>query len=206
MHYWYIRYNMIEISEKILKFQQCVPSQSPTNHPICCHLVYHCLCTEKKISQFKWNFDKTLPIISIRLNAAEPYIFSRNNFHFFRHILSCRAKTSKHMVKENIGQFNHSLWPSFAQQNIFDKLNRFLRYHQTMVQKWWNSAFHHWRILISRYLTNLFSLSKIFCSAKLEQSIHMNCSISFLVKCLLVLAVQDKMLRQWWTRSGRIAL
>ena len=73
IHYWYIRHNMIEISEKILKFQQCVPSQSPTNHPICCHLVYHCLCTEKKISQFKWNFDKTLPIISIRLNAAEPY-------------------------------------------------------------------------------------------------------------------------------------
>ena len=65
IHYWYIRHNMIEISEKILKFQQCVPSQSPTNHPICCHLVYHCLCTEKKISQFKWNFDKTLPIISI---------------------------------------------------------------------------------------------------------------------------------------------
>ena len=116
IHYWYIRHNMIEISEKILKFQQCVPSQSPTNHPICCHLVYHCLCTEKKISQFKWNFDKTLPIISIRLNAAEPYIFSRNNFHFFRHILSCTTKTSKHLVKKNIGQ--STLWPSFGQQNI----------------------------------------------------------------------------------------
>ena len=118
IHYWYIRHNMIEISEKILKFQQCVPSQSPTNHPICCHLVYHCLCTEKKISQFKWNFDKTLPIISIRLNAAEPYIFSRNNFHFFRHILSCTTKTSKHLVKKNIGQSNCTLWPSFGQQNI----------------------------------------------------------------------------------------
>ena len=118
IHYWYIRHNMIEISEKILKFQQCVPSQSPTNHPICCHLVYHCLCTEKKISQFKWNFDKTLPIISIRLNAAEPYIFSRNNFHFFRHILSCTTKTSKRLVKKNIGQSSCTLWPSFGQQNI----------------------------------------------------------------------------------------
>ena len=128
------------------------------------------------------------------------------NFHFFCHILSCTAKTSKHMVKRNIGQFNHSLWPSFAQQNIFDKLNRFLRYHQIKVQKWWNSAFHHWRILIWRYLTNLFSLSKIFSVAKLGQSIHMNCPIFFLIRCLLVLAVQDKMLRQWWTCSGRIAL
>ena len=118
IHYWYIRHNMIEISEKILKFQQCVPSQSPTNHPICCHLVYHCLCTEKKISQFKWNFDKTLPIISIRLIAAEQYIFSRNNFHFFRHILSCTTKTSKHLVKKNIGQPYCTLWPSFGQQNI----------------------------------------------------------------------------------------
>ena len=106
MHYWYIIHDIKEISEKILKFQQCVPSQSPTNHPICCHLVYHCLCTEKKISQFKWNFDKTLPIISIRLNATEPYLFSRNNFHFFRHILSCTTKTSKHLVKKNIGQSN----------------------------------------------------------------------------------------------------
>ena len=74
MHYWYIIHNKKEISVKILKFQQCVPSQSPTNHPIWCHLVYQCLCTKKKITQFKWKFVKTLPIISVRLYAAEPYI------------------------------------------------------------------------------------------------------------------------------------
>ena len=131
--------------------------------------------------------------------------FSRNNFHFFCHILSCIAETSKHSAKRNIGQFNHTLWPSFAQQNVLDKLNIFLRYHQIKMQKRWNSAFHHWRILIWRYLKNLFSLSKIFLWSKLGQSIQMNCPILFLIRCLLVLAVQDKMLRQWWTRSGRIA-
>ena len=109
------------------------------------------------------------------------------------------------MAKRNIGQFNHTLWPSFAQQNVLDKLNIFLRYHQIKMQKWWNSAFHHWRILIWRYLKNLFSLSKIFLWSKLGQSIQMKCPIFFLIRCLLVLAVQDKMLRQWWTRSGRIA-
>ena len=88
--------------------------------------------------------------------------FSRNNFHYFCHILSCIAEISKHLAKRNIGQFNHTLWPSFAQQNVLDKLNIFLRYHQIKMQKRWNSAFHHWRILIWRYLKNLFSLSKIF--------------------------------------------
>ena len=132
--------------------------------------------------------------------------YHRNNFHFFCHILSCIAETSKHLAKRNIGQFNHTLWPSFAQQNVLDKLNIFLRYHQIKMQKRWNSAFHHWRILIWRYLKNLFSLSKIFLWSKLGQSIQMNCPILFLIRCLLVLAVQDKMLRQWCTRSGRIAL
>ena len=65
MHYWYIIHDIKEISEKILKFQQCVLSQSPTNLSICCHLVYQCLCTEKKITQFKWKFMKTLPIIHL---------------------------------------------------------------------------------------------------------------------------------------------
>ena len=132
--------------------------------------------------------------------------FSRNNFHFFCHILSCIAETSKHLAKRNIGQFNHTLWPSFAQQNVLDKLNIFLRYHQIKMQKRWNSAFHHWRILIWRYLKNLFSLSKIFLWSKLGQSIQMNCPILFLIRCLLVLAVQYKMLRQWWTRSGRMLI
>ena len=50
MHYWYIIHDIKEISEKILKFQQCVPSQSPTNHPNYCHLIYQCLCTQKKIT------------------------------------------------------------------------------------------------------------------------------------------------------------
>ena len=35
------------------------------------------------------------------------------------------------------------------------------------VWKWWNSAFHHWHILIWRYLKNQFSLSKIFFWSKL---------------------------------------
>ena len=35
--------------------------------------------------------------------------FSRNNFHFFCHILSYIAETSKHLAKRNIGQFNHTL-------------------------------------------------------------------------------------------------
>ena len=83
-----------------------------------------------------------------------------------------------------------TLWPSFAQQNIFDKLNIFLRYHRIKVQKWWNSAFHHWRALIWRYFKNLFRLSKIFCWSKLDQSIQMNCPIFLLIRCLLVLAVQ----------------
>ena len=48
IHYWSITHDIKEISEKILKFQRCVPSQSPTNLPICCHLVYQCFCTEKK--------------------------------------------------------------------------------------------------------------------------------------------------------------
>ena len=58
---------------------------------------------------------------------------------FFCHILSCIAETSKHLAKRNIGQFNHTLWPSFAQQNVLDKLNIFLRYHHIKMQKWWNS-------------------------------------------------------------------
>ena len=77
-------------------------------------------------------------------------------------ISSLTCYTSKHLARSNIGQFNHTLWPSFAQQNVLDKLNIFLRYHQIKMQKRWNSAFHHWRILIWRYLKNLFSLSKIF--------------------------------------------
>jgi len=131
--------------------------------------------------------------------------FSRNNFHFFCHILSCIVETSKHLAKRNIGQFNHTLWPNFAEQNVLDKLNILLRYHPIKMRKRWNSAFYHWRILIWRYLNNLFSLSKIFLWSKLGQGIQMNCPIFFLIRCLLVPAVQDKMLRQWWTRSGRIA-
>ena len=83
--------------------------------------------------------------------------FFHNNFHFFRHILSCTAKTSKHLVKKNIGQYNHTLCPGFAQQNIFDKLNRFLRHHQIQVQKWWNSAFsHHYQGRVDFDTVNLF--------------------------------------------------
>ena len=95
-----------------------------------------------------------------------------NNFHFFCQTLSSTAKTSKRGVKNYIWQFKHTLGPSFAQLNISVKLNIFLRYHQIKVQKWWNSAFHHWRILIWQYLKYLFTLSKIFCWSKLGQSRH----------------------------------
>ena len=113
IHYWYIRHNMIEISEKILKFQQCVPSQSPTNHPICCHLVYQCLCTKKKIQMFQWKFVKTLLINSFKLYSAEPFLLiytsifkyicsemCRNSFHFsdwriLRNILTGNFTTVK---------------------------------------------------------------------------------------------------------------
>ena len=60
---------------------------------------------------------------------------SGNDFNFFCHVLSCTAKTSKHGVKNYIWQFKHTLGLSFCQQNIFDKLNIFLRYHQMKVQK-----------------------------------------------------------------------
>ena len=56
MNYWFIIHDTKEISEKILKFQRCVPSQSPTNHPIHRTLVYQCLRTEKKTGHFKWKF------------------------------------------------------------------------------------------------------------------------------------------------------
>ena len=38
-----------------------------------------------------------------------------------------------------------------------------------------------------------------------QNLVKMNCPIFFLSRCLLILAVQDKMLRQWWTCSGTIA-
>ena len=38
-----------------------------------------------------------------------------------------------------------------------------------------------------------------------QNLVKMNCPIFFLSRCLLILAVQDKMLRQWWTCSGSIA-
>ena len=60
---------------------------------------------------------------------------SGNDFHFFCHVLSCTAKTSKHGVKNYIWQFKHTLGLSFCQQNVFDKLNIFLRYSQMKVQK-----------------------------------------------------------------------
>ena len=59
---------------------------------------------------------------------------SGNNFHFFRHILSCTAKTNKHGVKNYIWQFKHTLGPSFCQLNIIDKLSILLRYNQMKVQ------------------------------------------------------------------------
>ena len=67
--------------------------------------------------------------------SCNKFNFSRNKFNFSRHTWSCTAKTSKSLVKPNIGQFNHTLWPSFAQQNIFDRLIRYLRYHQIKVPK-----------------------------------------------------------------------
>ena len=60
---------------------------------------------------------------------------SGNNFHFFRHILSCTAKTTNHWVKNYILQFKYTPGPSFCQQTIFYKLNIFVIYHQLKVQK-----------------------------------------------------------------------
>ena len=77
--------------------------------------------------------------------SCNKFNFSRNKFNFSRHTWSCTAKTSKSLVKPNIGQFNHTLWPSFAQQNIFDRLIRYLRYHQIKCQ---NRA----QIIYSKYI------------------------------------------------------
>ena len=126
--------------------------------------------------------------------------------HHWHNILSCTVQTSKHLIKKNIGQFIWILCPSFATLNIFDKLNRFVRYRHIKMRQWWNAEFHHFCTFIWWYLKNIFSLSRIFCWVKLGQSVWLFCPIFFLARCLLVLAVQDKMLRQWWTRSGRIAL
>ena len=102
--------------------------------------------------------------------------------HHWRNILSCTAKTSKHMIKNN----------------IFDKLNRFLRYHHIKMRQWWNAEFHRFCILIWWYLKNIFSLSRTFCWAKLGQSVWLNCPIFLLAKCLLDSAMQDKMWHKKW--------
>ena len=83
-------------------------------------------------------------------------------------------------------------------KNIFDKLNRFLRYRHIKMRQWWNAEFHRFCILIWWYLKNIFSLSRTFCWAKLGQSVWLNCPIFFLVRCLLVLPVQDKMWQKKW--------
>ena len=118
--------------------------------------------------------------------------------HHWRNILSCTAKTSKHLIKNNIGQFICILWPSFDHKNIFDKLNRFLRYRHIKMRQWWNAEFHRFCILIWWYLKNIFSLSRTFCWAKLGQSVWLNCPIFLLAKCLLVSAMQDKMWQKKW--------
>ena len=118
--------------------------------------------------------------------------------HHWRNILSYTAKISNHLIEKNIGQFKCILWPTFDQQFFFDKLNRFLRYLHIKMRQWWNAEFHHFRTLIRWYLKNIFSLSKIFCWAKLGQSVWLNCPIFFLVRCLLVLPVQDKIWQKKW--------
>ena len=50
--------------------------------------------------------------------------------------------------------------------------------------------------LIWWYLKYLISLSKIFCCAKLGQSVWLNCPIFGLTRLLLVLAVQDQVWRE----------
>ena len=90
-----------------------------------CHFAFFYINLASKTGAKPGNAGQNL--LAMILNLGQK---AGGNFHFFRHILSCTAKTSTHMVKKNVGQFNHSLWPSFAQQNIFDELNWFLRYHQ----------------------------------------------------------------------------
>ena len=122
--------------------------------------------------------------------------FFYNNFYLFHHILSCT--TSEHPDKKNVWQSNCTIWPSFAPQNMFDKLNRFLRYRHIKMRQWWNAEFHRFCILIWWYLKNIFSLSRTFCWAKLGQSVWLNCPIFLLAECLLVSAVRDKMWQKKW--------
>ena len=56
--------------------------------------------------------------------------------HYWRNILSCTARTSKHLIKKNIGQFICIPWPSLDHKNIFDKLKRLLRYRHIKMRQW----------------------------------------------------------------------
>ena len=108
--------------------------------------------------------------------------------------LSCTAKKSKHIVKKNIGQFRHILGPSLGQRDIFDQLNRFLRYYQNKCVTDGMSAFHHLCTFISFQKSML--LIKNICWPKPGPSTCLNCQILFITISLLVLAAPDKMRRQ----------
>ena len=143
-----------------------------------------------------WTIRLSCPLLLDLLNWKWAILPER--VHHWRNILSCTAKTSKHLIKKNIGQFICILWPSFDHKNIFDKLNRFLSYRHIKMRQWWNAEFHRFCILIWWYLKNIFSLSRTFCWAKLGQSVWLNCPIFLLAECLLVSAVQDKMWKKKW--------
>ena len=156
----------------------------------------------KKIMQIPQNGTRRRPKQTCKfwLDRRSRWAILPERVHHWRNILSCTAKTSKHLIKNNIGQFICILWPSFDHKNIFDKLNRFLRYRHIKMRQWWNAEFHRFCILIWWYLKNIFSLSRTFCWAKLGQSVWLNCPIFLLAKCLLVSAMQDKMWQKKWKK------
>ena len=68
---------------------------------------------------------------SIRHGGTGNYIWeviSLDDGHFFLQFLSCNAKISKDMTQLDACQFRHGLGLKVGHEDIFDWLNRFLRY------------------------------------------------------------------------------
>lgn len=131
-----------------------------------------------------------------------------------------QMRTSKHLIKDNIG------WDT----NIFQRPGQgVFRVPKTQGARInWQiksilSDLVTWRLyffeeishemakiaalqkLILMYTLTNFLPTKYFCQAKFVQSVCLNCPISFSTSCLIVLVVQDKMLRTNGNHCGRIA-
>ena len=96
--------------------------------------------TKNKIGRYWKQVNYNFPLQKIGIGN---WAILLGHVHHWHNILSCTAKTSKHLIKKNIGQFIWILCPSFAKLNIFDKLNRFVRYRHIKMRQWWNAEFHH---------------------------------------------------------------